>query len=882
VSAWLVRWGLALRIARRDARRHRGRTLLVVAMVGLPVLAIVGADTLYRSNDVTPVEALPTTLGAADAQLVGDSRERIWADPATGEVWQQTSDEGNSPWTRAEVERALPHGSEVVEELAGQTSFRTELGYAQVAALAADLDDPLRDGVAELLEGRLPEDDGEVAISARIAHRGIAVGDQLALTRDDVPAEVVGIVRTPEESGGAVVLPPDAADLLTGKRSFFYADVPGGLDWPAVQKLNRLGLGVLSRDVVENPPPAAAWLPPGTSPDVTTVSAAEVAVAALIVAALVIEVVLLAGPAFAVGVRRQRRDLALVAATGGAPRDLRRAVLASGLLLGGGAAVIGAAIGVGLATAAIPVMEDHSDVLFGPLDVPWRDALLTVGVGVLAGLAAAYVPARQAARTDVVDALAGRRGQVRSSWKLPVVGLVVFAAGMVLVVMGAQGTELGVAGGAVLLLAGVVIAAPWLIGLLTPLGRVLPVPGRLAVRDATRNRTRTAPAVAAVMATVAGVTALAIGSTSDSAQGRRDYVPQAPMGAAVITADVDEAGWAGVEKMVREQAPGREVHRIEAMNYATPDGASLDLGVLEDGCSGALDDCRWYPVGGNVVTTHRDLVVADSATVRALDQGDLPEQVFHALDDGRVVVLGSGALHDDGTVTVQEVSFDGSGSTVLGSATLPAVEIPLTAGTPMSPALVPALTIVPPSLGDRLPPEVATSGIVAGGPDDPVTPDQEDQLSERLAGLTSYESVYVERGWTDDLAVARWLLVGVGGLLVLVATLTATGLALADARPDFATLAAIGAAPRTRRFMAMGTAAVIGGGGALVGVLVGLAPGIAVAYPLTSADYGSGAHPLVEVPWLLLGGVAVGVPLLAVAVTGLFVRSRLPMAARIG
>jgi putative ABC transport system permease protein len=163
-----------------------------------------------------------------------------------------------------------------------------------------------------------------------------------------------------------------------------------------------------------------------------------------------------------------------------------------------------------------------------------------------------------------------------------------------------------------------------------------------------------------------------------------------------------------------------------------------------------------------------------------------------------------------------------------------------------------------------------------------VTPEEEAQLSERLAALTSYESVYVERGWTDDLAVARWLLAGVGALLVLIATLTATGLALTDARPDFATLAAIGAAPRTRRFMAMGTAAVIGGGGALVGVLVGLAPGIAVAYPLTSTDYGFGAHPLIEVPWLLLGGVAVGVPLLAVAVTGVFVRSRLPMAARIG
>ena len=116
---------------------------------------------------------------------------------------------------------------------------------------------------------------------------------------------------------------------------------------------------------------------------------------------------------------------------------------------------------------------------------------------------------------------------------------------------------------------------------------------------------------------------------------------------------------------------------------------------------------------------------------------------------------------------------------------------------------------------------------------------------------------------------------------MLVATLTATGLAVADARPDLATLAAIGAAPRTRRLMAMGSAAVIGAFGAVLGVLAGLAPGIAVAYPLTSDDYGNGAAAARRHPVGSARGVAVGVPLLAVLVTGLAVRSRLPMATRL-
>jgi putative ABC transport system permease protein len=144
-----------------------------------------------------------------------------------------------------------------------------------------------------------------------------------------------------------------------------------------------------------------------------------------------------------------------------------------------------------------------------------------------------------------------------------------------------------------------------------------------------------------------------------------------------------------------------------------------------------------------------------------------------------------------------------------------------------------------------------------------VTPAQEEELREVLNVLSGVAGLTVERGWQDDLAVARYVLVGLGALLVLVATLTATGLALSDARPDFATLAAVGAAPRTRRFMAMRSAGVVGGGGALLGLPAGLAPGIAVAYPLTSTDHGNGAHPLI-----------------AVAMTGLAVRSELPMVSR--
>ena len=55
-------------------------------------------------------------------------------------------------------------------------------------------------------------------------------------------------------------------------------------------------------------------------------------------------------------------------------------------------------------------------------------------------------------------------------------------------------------------------------------------------------------------------------------------------------------------------------------------------------------------------------------------------------------------------------------------------------------------------------------------------------------------------------------------------TLTATFLALSDARPDLATLSAVGAAPRTRRRVAAAYALVIGFVGAVLGAVVGLHP----------------------------------------------------------
>jgi putative ABC transport system permease protein len=176
------------------------------------------------------------------------------------------------------------------------------------------------------------------------------------------------------------------------------------------------------------------------------------------------------------------------------------------------------------------------------------------------------------------------------------------------------------------------------------------------------------------------------------------------------------------------------------------------------------------------------------------------------------------------------------------------------------------------------------SRLAIGGPE--LTKAQEDKLNGKLTLLDS--TVYVERGYHPPYRLILALLAIIGALVVLVATVTATGLAMSEARPDLATLAAVGAPPRTRRYVAAAQSLVIGLIGTALGVALGFVPGLAVTWPLTAGSYSSyappagGANgPVIAIPWTLLLVVVLAVPLLAALVTGLFTRSRLPMVRRL-
>ncbi len=101
---------------------------------------------------------------------------------------------------------------------------------------------------------------------------------------------------------------------------------------------------------------------------------------------------------------------------------------------------------------------------------------------------------------------------------------------------------------------------------------------------------------------------------------------------------------------------------------------------------------------------------------------------------------------------------------------------------------------------------------------------------------------------------------------------------LAEQQTDQATLAALGATRGTRRVMAAAQAFLLAAVGCLLGVAVGLVPGIAISRPLTSQGYDplTGASTtqgaILVIPWLSLLVVGVLVPLVAGAIAGAGIR----------
>lgn len=898
-------WRTAVLVAWREAKRAKGRSALVLSMIVLPVFALSFIAVGYRTFELSPREKADRTMGTTQAILQWERANPVQQQPDQLNAFRETMSANPSPEkpSRQALLGLLPAGSELLADDMGHLNVQTATGIGSIGTRVLDLDDSRTHGILRLLDGRAPRAADEVAVTpAAVKRLGVGIGGTLALADNSRTFHIVGTVEDPQTlNAQTVVLRPDAMPEAPGTQAQWLLASPDPLTWNQIKQLNKHGVVAMSRYVLAHPPSQSelydiGWRESGGPPP---------GVLALIGGLAMLEIVLLAGPAFAVGARRRRHDLALVVAAGGTPAHVRRIVLADGLVLGAIAAVVGVGLGIVCATASMPLLEKLTNARAGALRL-YPEALAALAIlAVVTGTLAALVPAWISSRQDVVSALAGRRGITRSRRRWLFLGVGLIAGGAVLSAIGARAIDLTVILiGVSVAEFGLVLCTSAIVGFVARLGHLLPLSPRIALRDASRNRTAAAPAVAAVMAAVAGSLAIGVVITALNARDRASHHPSGPMGSVTVFSDksgpmskMEQSTVDSVTRVLRQQLSVDGTYEIrvpecgEASCFVTPrwpaarvcpyvsdvlgrqPTAAEQAAARKDArCQGITDGFEIQAMIGVPALVVPDSV--DAATISALTLAEPEEaqRIVAALQGGAVVVDDPRYL-DNGKVTIGE--FKGPGR----QTDVPEVTTP---GYVRSAHIGTTRTIMTMSEARSFGLGYKTIAVLATTSRVPTQAD-EDRTSAAIETVVDNAVVDVERG-PSSATTQLLVLAIVAGIVTLVAAALATGLAATDGRGDLATLAAVGASPRMRRALTLSQAGVIAGLGSLLGAVAGVGAATSVIFALNRvyADVWPEPEPLpISVPWLNVAIAVLVVPLVAMAGSGLLTRSRLPVERRL-
>jgi putative ABC transport system permease protein len=899
LARWRASWRVAMRMARRDLRRHKGRSALVFAMVSLPVTLIVAVACFGATEQASPVDLIPAAMGSGQAVISGPQPGPV--EQAPDAQGYDSTGENAAPipgyvqgHDNSAAFSALTHGTAV---LTGVTESRYVEGERRIRVEALVLADLTRQwgDKAHLTSGRWPTSAAELAVTPSGVAKGMPTSGAITLSADGTAhrVTVVGTATALTKDGGqpdyVVTAPLPGATSSDGwgfgDQYILLRDTP--VTWHEVQQLNRYGLLVQSASVLRDPPPPSE-LPQAVRDSIGFANDTAAQVVAVGAVMLFILTTLLVGPAFAVSATRARRTLALAASNGAETRQLRRTVLAQAVVLGIVSALGGCLIGgVGSYLAIRAWAAAHPSWPTGhlPFDIPWNAVAILVPCAVLSAVVAALLPSLRLGRLDIVGVMRGQNVSPRLNRILPVVGIVVAVAGGLALVATTRGhgREIGIAVAAIALVLGTLMVVPALLVLGGRVAAPLPLPARMATRDAARHRSRATPTVAAILAAVSALTAFSIGLASDTQQRMNSYQPQALSGEGFI-GTYDAESRSAAESTVKAHAPGlvaTPLLIVEPEQLAQGPGAPAAaddmpfVAALPRGCTLAVLTDFSNPLQARCAAL-TSLPYAN-ARIAALPAAEIARRLHLDPADAAVVARGGIAvavpdLSGSSSLTFVKGVFhsdaqkgDVSGVVQQGSDQLPVVAAPASRRTD---GAMPgqAAALVTPETARRLGWPLTQEQLLLRDPNGAISQQTEQGLDERIGDTGDF---YVERGFQRDDKVVMEIMFGAAALLILIVTLISTALSLAEQQADIGTFAAVGATRRTRRALAAAQAVLVGLLGSALGVAVGLAPGLAVTYPLTAEAWDplTGAAravpPTVVIPWTPLLAVVVGVPLLA-------------------
>lgn len=396
-------------VATRFLKEGRFQSLLIVVGVAAGVAVVAYISALVSGLQTN---TLNKTLGAQAHIVVSPLEEKVL--PA----WQGSPGEDRFTDTQARSQRLRTIGNWPAVEAAlqqrqgvaavspmvsGPALARRGEATRSVALSGVELDryDRIVGLREKLVAGAFRIGPGEALIGKTLAEDlGVRVGDRIVVTTDQRSdtLRLSGLVDLGirDLNRRVVILPLRNAQTLL--------DLPGGVtqidlrvdDVWAAQDLAR----ALAREL---PTKVESWQE-ANSQLVTALNAQNISTA-LIRSVVMVVVVLGIASVLVVSVVQKQREIGILRAMGAQRGQVLRLFLIQGALVG----LMGSVLGIGLAMGMIKVftafVRGADGLPLFSITLPLSTALQTVALALMAGLVAAVLPARRAARMDPAQAI---------------------------------------------------------------------------------------------------------------------------------------------------------------------------------------------------------------------------------------------------------------------------------------------------------------------------------------------------------------------------------------------------------------------------------------------------------------------------------------------
>lgn len=497
-----------------ELRLHPGRYVSTILAIAISIAFLAGAPVLVSTQGQSEGMKRSATLAHADAQVTGTDAAiaaRLLSVPGIATSYPARQ------WGSVIRDRDGDYTLLFLVQLPPESLRWSRIG-----------------------SGWWPTAKGEVALDqTTAASLNVGLG-QTFQTRDGTQLTLVGLLTGPESSGANGV----------AAASFFPAEDPGTWIFTAAPGVSPEALAAKLKAAANNPDVTVLTGDAAREAAINSATADVQAFTYLLwgfaAVALVVGMITVANT-FTITLAQRRRQIGLLRAVGASGRQLRARFAWEALLLGVVGSLIGAGAGIGIAAIVAALLHSLS---WGLL-IPWAQVGLAVLIGVIATVAASWVPIVTSTKVAPLEALqpVATGEQVRKASLIRAVvcgGLVVLGVGAVVLSFftGAYSFFVAIAAGVLLALGVLFGSALFVPGLLKLGGRGLRAAGpvaNLAADNAERNPRRAAATATALMLAIGLMVTLQVATASVRATTLGELEHRFPVDLAVSWTDTDGA-----------------------------------------------------------------------------------------------------------------------------------------------------------------------------------------------------------------------------------------------------------------------------------------------------------------------------------------------------